>query len=520
MVQLTLLQNLDSFNRILACRNTFLTKIVSEAFGLASFEPLVLKCLSDDIENAAREAKKVRLMDEVYRDEQLPRFPSFEDYLDPSDFGSVDSRTFSLADGRPRAIDAELLLALTVANSVISLTSRSGYDRMIESEVFNTIFESKNITIPARSTIGKYLQLTSAGTMSFIQAALYRKAQAEGLDEFLSLTVDSTSIAANSAWPTDSGIIFGLLSRIHRLMAAQVEYTEVEYASKLVDRWLLDIEQEHKTIQLMPSGSDRKSLRRKHYVALFDLADKTSSKLQELLDARIDEINFCCILPSLRLRVNRIIEQINLSLEAVGKAIACAKQRVLAEEKVAASGKVFSLSDPDAYMIVKGDREPVLGYKPQLGRSGNGFITCSEVLSGNPADSTRLEPLIQQAIENTGVLPVSVSTDDGYTSAANLAALQDMDVQLISFSGAKGKALLGEEVWDQPEYRQLRNDRSAVESMMFTFKHKFSMRRFSRHGLEGVKKDLAEAVLAYNLWRMAYVREQKHENKLAPPAAA
>lgn len=108
-------------------------------------------------------------------------------------------------------------------------------------------------------------------------------------------------------------------------------------------------------------------------------------------------------------------------------------------------------------------------------------------------------------------MPSTVSTDDCYSSGPNLTDLQNMGVEHISFSGAKGKAVLGEETWQLPEYEKLRNDRSAVESTIFTFKHKFNMRRFCRHGLDGVKKDLSEAVLAHNLWRMAYVRKQKYD---------
>ncbi len=520
MVQYTLLPKFDTFNRILTCRDTFLSGIVLEALALAAFEPETLVRLNENIDNTAREAKKMRLMDEIYLDLQIPDLPFVDIDFDPSDFDQVDSRTFGLEDGRPRAIDAETLLVFIVTNPVLSLSSRSGYERMVESEVFNALFDSRNIRRPARSTVEKYLKLVSASTLSFIQDALFRKVQAENLDDFQSLTIDSTSIAAHSAWPTDSGLILGLLNRTHKLLEFQAKYTQVEYESKLVSRWLKDIEHEHKTIQMQPSGADRKSALRKHYVSLLDLAQKTSGKLRQLFDARIDRINSCCILPSTRMRVDKIVAQFEISLSEANKAMACARQRVLEEAKVAASEKVYSFSDPDAYMIVKGGREPVLGYKPQFGRSGNGFITCSEVLHGNPADSARLEPMVQQALENTGVLPVTVSTDDGYSSAANLAALQQMEVARISFSGAKGRNILGEELWELPEYRQLRNDRSAVESTIFTFKHKFSMRRFSRHGLDGVQKDLAEAVIAFNLWRMAYVRKRKHENSVAKATAA
>ena len=65
-------------------------------------------------------------------------------------------------------------------------------------------------------------------------------------------------------------------------------------------------------------------------------------------------------------------------------------------------------------------------------------------------------------------------------------------------------------------HRLLRCERSAVESMMFTFKHKLGMRRFCRRGLSGAQKDLSAAVLAHNLWRVAFVRRAKHRQDEDP----
>ena len=55
--------------------------------------------------------------------------------------------------------------------------------------------------------------------------------------------------------------------------------------------------------------------------------------------------------------------------------------------KVDIKDKIVSLSDEDASMIVKGQRDPVVGYKPQIGRSENGFITAIIVPEGNASDS-------------------------------------------------------------------------------------------------------------------------------------
>ncbi len=511
MAQLTLLLRSDRFNRVLGCRETFLTQIALEALSLGRIAPEVLSSLSGDIERAAKGAKKGRLMDEIWRMEALPRLPSFVDSLEPSDFDSVDAQSFTLDTGRPRAVDPELLLVLLVVDGVFSLTSGDGYERLVGSELFQAVVGEQRT--PARSTVGKYLELVSAKTRETLHKALYRMVRSEGLDTFMELTVDSTAVEANTAWPSESALICGFLTRIDRLLRQQSAYTAVAYRSKLVERWLGQLCSLHREISLLPSRPGSKAIRRQLYGRVLKLAGKTWSKLRKLLEERRDEMTDCCIRPTFRLRVNEMLRRIDAAFDEAGKAMASARLRVLYGESVAASEKVFSLADPDAYMIVKGQRDPIVGYKPQLGRSAAGFISCFEVLKGNPADSDRLMPMFEAHCEATGERPLAVSTDDGYTSGANLEALADAGVQTISFSGAKGRKVLGDDIYETDTCSILRSERSAVESTIFTFKHKTGMRRFCRRGLRGVNADLSAAVLAYNLWRTAYVRKAKRRKE-------
>lgn len=516
MAQQTLLSGMDSFNRVLGCRETFLTEIVREALSMGRFDSDVLDSLRADIERSAKESKKVRLMDEIWRESALPRFPSFADTFEPSDFDSVDAQSFALQAGRPRVVSPEMLLVLTVVDGVFSLTSEDGYERLVGSEVFQAVTGDRGM--PARSTIGKYLELVSPETHDRLHRTLYRMVRSEGLDTFAELTVDSTAVEANTCWPTESALMCGFLGRIHRLLDGQAQYTGVAYASKLVDRWLEQLRSLHREISLLPSRPGSAEQRRTLYCKMLVLAEKTHRKLRQLLETRRDRITTCCIRPSLRLRVDEMLRQIEVDFDEAGKAIASARLRVVHGTRVPASEKVFSLADPDAYMIVKGHRDPVVGYKPQLGRSAEGFISCFELTRGNPADSDRLMPMLHAHIEATGECPVAVSTDDGYSSTANLEALAEAGVELVSFSGATGRGVLGDEIYQLDACALLRCERSAVESMIFTFKHKMGMRRFCRRGLPGVNKDLSAAVLAYNLWRMAFVRRVKHRQKEDPLA--
>ena len=74
------------------------------------------------------------------------------------------------------------------------------------------------------------------------------------------------------------------------------------------------------------------------------------------------------------------------------------------------------MSDQDAAMIVKGEREPIVGYKPHLGRSRGGFIVAIIVPAGNAADSGQLRPIVDLALKRTSVKPALISFDDGYTN--------------------------------------------------------------------------------------------------------
>jgi len=515
MVQLTLVSGLDRFNRVLACRDTFLAQLVRGVLELARFDRSLMEALERDIEMAARTAKKVRLMDWQYRREQAAALPLL-DLAEPADFQRMDAWDLALNPGRPRSIDGELLLVLVAVNSPLCLSSTAGYERLIESEVFGALLEARGMKCPGRSTVDNYLSVVSPESLRRIHEALYGKVKAEGLDDFEEMTADSTAVEANSAWPTDSRLMWGFLRRAYGLLERQAGMTGVECKSAVVERWLADLEREHKAISLLPGRPGSVAERRRLYRVMLRTAGRTHRRLQELLDGRADLIEGCCIVPSLRLRVKEIVAQVAKSMESAAKVIAAARLRVLEGGKVAACDRAFSLADPDAWMIEKGQRDPVLGYKPQIGRSANGFISAFEVLPGNPADSTRLVDLTVAHTRNTGVTPCLVGTDDGYSAQSNLDDLAVLGVETVSFSGAKGRDLLGDELWEGTA--GIRSDRSAVESTIFTLKHKCCLRRFCRRGIEGVGRDLSEAVLTYNLWRLAWCRRQKHAEQAAPAA--
>ncbi len=160
----------------------------------------------------------------------------------------------------------------------------------------------------------------------------------------------------------------------------------------------------------------------------------------------------------------------------------------------------------------------VHGYWPQVARSGSGLIGYLHVPEGNAADAPTLVGAVKGWAQATGRVPELVSTDDGYTSAEGPRRLEEMGVETVSFSGSKGRRLLGEWDWWDEERMRARQERPAVESVMFTLKYSYCFGRLSRRGIEAVRAELWEDVVAYNFFRMVQL-ERRAASEKVPRAA-
>ncbi len=151
----------------------------------------------------------------------------------------------------------------------------------------------------------------------------------------------------------------------------------------------------------------------------------------------------------------------------------------------------------------------------RLARSRAGFVTELILDAGNVADCNQLVRLMTQNIANTGLVPASATTDDGYASAEGMAQMHALGVAKVSISEAKGRALLGEELWHRHYCINLRAERSAIESLMFTLKFNHGFGRPGHRGLAAVRSELTLKILAHNFDRKILVRARRSEKKAA-----
>jgi hypothetical protein len=224
--------------------------------------------------------------------------------------------------------------------------------------------------------------------------------------------------------------------------------------------------------------------------------------------------------PSRRLMGEEALGLICADLTALEQTANVCERRIMAQEKVPIAEKIISLSDSDASFIVKGGWNTVVGYRPQLARSGSGFVTALLLPRGNAADSRHLVAMLKEQITNTGVIPAMASADDGYSSQEGREEVLGLGVKVVSISGAKGKRLLQAPQWKSQPYRQARAERSAIESLVFTLKDGFEFGEMARRNHENVLAEMLEKVLAYNISQIIRVRQKLSELEQMEGAAA
>lgn len=475
---------------------------LEEAHALIAQFPRLVDAVEADLDQHALRKKALRAADAQWlanRTAQLPGLPAPAN--DPSE-------PLSLAPGRPRTPGYVVLMALVLRGySGAGFKSCDVTSAMAESITLRVFFTNLALKMPGRSTLTELVNAVRNETRQLVLDAQLARALHLRLDSFDTVLQDSTHVDGNTAWPTDSRLMVALVSRLLRVGEGLDRVMLPRIESAKVRRILAKMIRLNREIEFSHGKKGGKRARRRRYERLLRMSERSHTLLTGYLVPLADVVAALDVRPSQRELAARAVARLRADLDALASVHAACDARVLREEKVPMSEKILSLSDPDAGFISKGQREPVIGYKPQVARSGNGFITGLLLPKGNAPDSQQLVPMVEEVIARTHVVPRVVSVDDGYASAANVNALKTRGIKVPSINGAKGRALTAPADWESDAYADARDKRSAVESLMFTLKNGYDFGEVARRGLKPVYAELLEKALAYNLYVTARLRK-------------
>ena len=337
-----------------------------------------------------------------------------------------------------------------------------------------------------------------------------RSILAERLEDFTRLYLDSTATAANTAWPTDSGLITKLVARICRTGSQLARFGLPHFKPCGLAELQQELRGRHREIGFTAGKPKRQGKLQKLYFQLLRRGERACKRFTRELAVGTQALSAATHLPpSERQLAEAVLALIAADIQAIGQVANACQRRGFAAEQVPSGEKIVSLSDGSAAFILKGGWEPVLGYRPQLGKSPHGFVSALLVPRGNAADSGQLIAGVLDPWERTNVLPHLVSTDDGYSSRSAREDLLQTGVAVVSISGAKGKQIIPAADWLRPEYRAARAARSGVEALIFTLKDGYQFGQLLRRENVNVRAELMEKILAYNFDQIVRVRARQ-----------
>ncbi len=493
-------------NLFLPVPDTDFREFLDEIDELALFAPEIIDFIEKDLDAYAREKKRLRLEDRKFFDDRTEDLPELN-----IEEKELVSEELELAIGRPRMSAHTVYVFLMIRGFLGSLTSKPAHRFLYESMNLYGYLQSRNLKMPGMTTILENVNLVSHATRELIFDKHIKFVLKEELDDFKELTIDSTSVKANSMWPTDGKVLTGLLMRANRLGQKLHIFGFDNFCQGWVTFWLKKMDALEFSICLVAGKANSKGKVKTRYRSLFKHGRKVVKSLTTELNHFKEGLSMDTLAPSRRELLNRILKQISNDITDANRVIKYAEDRVFRNMNYPSTEKILSLSDGSAAYIIKGNRNPVIGYKPQLVRSKNGFVTSLIVPEGNAADSVKLVPAIKDSIKRAGVITELVSTDDGYASKTGRKEVLGLGVKVVSISGAKGKKLTNPDDWDAKVYRDARRNRSAVESLMFTIKDGFAFGEPGRRGIDAVRDELLEKVLAYNCCRAILIRKRKKD---------
>lgn len=512
--------------------------LIGLAIDLARFEPGLLRAIVRDLEAHALRKKGERAEHQRWVEEQtgtLIETPAGHKEVGPS-----------LEAGRPR-MQPLCVLTFLLLRGWLGGCKDERFQTVVQESLSLRIFlENMGQALPSGSTLNENLNAISNETRQRIHRAELALVLDEELDDFEMMRIDSTDARSASAYPTDSGTITKLLcrmctrlERLDRLGLAQHAISEMSgkradlrklnyqigtltsSSAKQAERTAREADAEPDPVdppknrgktESQPSAKQR--LRRELYEKLYELVEELLPEIEALFLQARNQFGLQSCPPRQRQRQEQFVKDFSEDLESVGRGIEQSRRRICEGKRPNAQGKMpLSVSDPSASFIEKGSWERTFGYRPQLSFSATNLVTAIIVPSGNASDQSQLVATIEQSIANTGIVPRVVSVDDGYTGATQLEESLALGVEVVSFSGARGKQLLGTEKWESEPYAEARKARNGAESGIYVLKKKVGFEQLAASGQERVRGEQYEKVLACNAFKIVTLRGRKRERE-------
>jgi IS5 family transposase len=344
-----------------------------------------------------------------------------------------------------------------------------------------------------------FCRLTPA-TVRALNHAVVQAAVTLGLEDGAQLRVDTTVVATDIHWPTDSTLLWDAVRVITRLVKRLGEH--VPSALRGFADHTRRARRRMQEISRLTSAERPRQQTRKYRDLLEVTAGVVTTARAAVATARAAQPGE----PLGAARVTGVCDDIEHFCGLADRVIAQTRRRVLEGEELPVHEKLFSIFEPHTDLLKRGKlTSPVeFGHKVFLAESRSGLITDYHVLEGNPGDEGHVLPALTQHHATFGRAPALYAADRGFHTPDNVAAVTAAGVgrECIPQRGGRKTALRAAHEKSRA-FRAGQRFRAGIEGRISVLLRGRGMRRCPLEGRERFEVFVGAAVLANNLLRIA-----------------
>jgi len=203
-----------------------------------------------------------------------------------------------------------------------------------------------------------------------------------------------------------------------------------------------------------------------------------------------------------------VLNRIKNILDQLPDAIQQAHDRIIGERRIANSGKILSLYDPDLHVLVRGkaDAETEFGNGLYLAEQADGLIVDWKFIKGQPPSDSKLVKGSIKRISKSYGKPESYTGDRGFDSPVNELDLEELGI--INAICPRSVPKLKEKLEDEG-FCLLQKRRGSTEARIGIFKNAYLGKPLRSKGYPNRKTRIEWCILGHNLWKLAVLAAQK-----------
>jgi transposase, IS5 family len=360
---------------------------------------------------------------------------------------------------------AEQVLRCAILKQYRNLTYEELAFHLEDSRGFRAFARLRQGQRPSASTLQENIKALGAATREGVNQVIVSYASAQVMEKGRAIRVDSTAVATDIHFPTDSSLLQDGVRIITRLLI------EGKGLSPTPAYRFADHRRVVKKREIEILNSKKEEDRKQCYRELLDSALRVSG----YAGAAIKVLESFTNAAAMQIIAARIVAgKLEQAVGRLDKVMEQTRRRVIEDEKVPASEKVFSIFECHTDIIAKGNRETTYGHKLFLVGGACGLILDCLIERGNPADAAMFLPLLDRQQELFMRPLRQVAADGGFASRENLTKAKEPGISDVSFSKRKGLSVL-DMVRSSWVYKKLRNFRAGIEANISVLKRAFGL---------------------------------------------